>query len=142
MKAMRYILVGIVLLVLPFMTVNAQFGNHPYGQSQKPCAPSAELAQYQFHTTSSLSGSGSTLPIAAHTGAVISGNAPGEEYAASPASGRRRIGGSGSGTEGNGAQENDDPQETPLGDGMWALLMMAGAYAVCRKRLRKQKVTA
>lgn len=142
MKAMRYILVGIVLLVLPFVTVNAQFDNHSYGQSQKPFAPSAELAQYQFHTTSSLSGSGSTLPIAAQKGAVISGNTPGEEYSASPASGRRRIGGSGSGTDGNGAEESHDPQETPLGDGMWALLMMAIAYAVCRKRLRKREVMA
>ena len=127
MKAMKMIFVELILLVLPFATMNAQFASRSYGQSAY--SQQTEVRQYEFQTTSSLIGSGSSLPNAAQSGVVMSGNALGDNYSASyTPSGRRRIGGSGSGTGGNEAEENEDPQETPIGDGMWVLLFLAIGY--------------
>ena len=136
MKTMKMIFVELILLVLPFATLNAQFASRSYGQSAY--SQQTEVKQYEFQTTSSLVGSGSSLPNAAQSGVVMSGNAPGENYSASyTPSGRRRIGGSGSGNEGNEAEENEDPQETPIGDGMWVLLFLAMAYAIYTVRVRR-----
>ena len=140
MKAMKCIIVSFLLLILPTMTASAQFTSGTSGNPRSQQAPMAVASNYQFRSTSSLSYSGSTLPKAAQSGVMITGNAPGEEHPVYTSSGPRRIGGSGSETGGNEAEENDDPQETPIGDGVWAMLLMAAGYLIYRVRSRKREV--
>lgn len=137
MKAIKMIFVELILLVLPFGMLNAQFADRSSVQAQAPFIQDVELAQYKFHSTSAMAGSGSSLPIAARNGMTFS-STPDDNSSA--LSGRRRIGGSGSGTGGNEAEENDDPQETPIGNGICVLLMMAAGYAEYRRR-KLQNVT-
>ena len=138
MKAIKMIFVELILLVLPFGMLNAQFADRSSVQAQAPFTQDVELAQYKFHSTSTMAGSGSSLPIAARNGMTFS-STPDDNSSA--LSGRRRIGGSGSGTGGNEAEENDDPQETPIGNGIWVLLLLAAGYVIYRMhamRARKE----
>lgn len=123
MKALRYLLM--VVAMVSFLSVRAQ------GLAQQP--------NTQMQSTSVMAGTGSTLPQAAQSGAVVTGNTPGTY---SPASGRpghiRRA-----------ADPDDDdtppadpqgPNEDPIGDAMWPLLMLAAAYALLRVYKRKRSV--
>ena len=113
---MTNIMLTIGLLMLPMVTMHAQFsnnrGNEMFHQEQ---------VSYEFRSTSTMQGSGTHIQIAALNGVVFSDNGVGEHAA----SGRRRIGGSGSSTGGNGATESTDPNETPIGDGVWVLMVLA-----------------
>lgn len=137
MKAIKMIFVELILLVLPFGMLNAQFADRSSVQARAPFTQDVELAQYKFHSTSAMAGSGSSLPIAARNGMTFGSGTSDDKSSA--LSGRRRIGGSGSGTGGNEAEENDDPQETPIGDGVWAMLLMAAGYLIYRVRTRKRE---
>lgn len=138
MKALKKILAGIILLMLPFVKVVAQQASHTY--QRLPFTQPAECAQYEFHTTSALHGSGSSLPNAAQNGVVMSGSTLDAGSSGGLHGGIRRIGGSGSGTGGNEAEENEDPQETPIGDGMWVLMLLAAGYgAWMMRRIRARR---
>ena len=140
------------MVLLPLASANAQLSSSQQKTKSQAQFKTAEDKQafeykdatkpYEFHSTSALAGSGSSLPIAAQSGVVISGNTPGENSSAGVHGGIRRIGGSGSGTGGNGAEENEDPQETPIGDGMWVLAILAAAYAayIARRKVRAVRV--
>ena len=117
MKALRCLLA--TFAVLTVISVSAQ------SLAQDPSV--------QFQSTSSMVGSGSTLPQAAQTGAYTTYDIDYPGAMGKP--GIKRIGGSGSGTEGNEAEESTDPSETPIGDGVWVLLAFAAGYAVyCIRR--------
>ena len=139
MKTIKSLLICLSLLTLPFASLKAELSSRTSEDVRLPFAQSVRLEQYKFYTTTStLMSSGSALPIAARNGFI---NGSSDEDASSYY-GPRRIGGSGSGTGGNEAEENDDPQETPIGDGLWALLLMAVGYLIYRVRTRKREVTA
>ena len=132
MKALKSLLICLSLLTLPFASLKAELSSRTSEDVRLPFAQSVRLEQYKFYTTTStLMSSGSALPIAARNGFI---NGSSDEDASSYY-GPRRIGGSGSGTGGNEAEENDDPQETPIGDGVWALLLMAAGL---RREDRKE----
>jgi len=130
MKAMKFITIVMVMLMLPLASSKAQFKT---SENKQAFEHQVATEQFEFQSTSTMAGSGSNLPIAARNGLKIGANSP-DDYSSNEAHGPRRIGGSGSGTEGNDAEESHDPQETPVGDGMWVLLLMAVGYAMCRKR--------
>jgi hypothetical protein len=126
MKTLRYLL--IILGMASFLSVQAQ------GIAQMPTTP--------FRSTSTMVGSGSTLPVAANTGVQVTGTKVGT-YAdasyASQSSRPRRIGGNTSG----GSEYREDPFVDPIGDAVLPLMLMLGAYGVLvyfrRKRIAKAK---
>ncbi len=113
MKTLRYLL--IILGMASFLSVQAQ------GIAQMPTTP--------FRSTSTMVGSGSTLPVAANTGVRVTSTKVGT-YAdasyASQSSRPRRIGGNTSG----GSEYREDPFEDPIGDAVLPLMLMLGAYGV------------
>lgn len=136
MRVFRYIL--LLIAMTGVLCVEAQTPR--YGTPYRP-APvrarnvssacmAAQLPSTAFVTTSSLSGSGSTLPQAAVTGVITT-------YDMSPggfASGPRRVG------ENDGFEEGetdpDNPGEPfPIGDTPWLLFLMLGAgYTFWRRK--------
>ena len=79
--------------------------------------------------------SGSTLPQAAVSGVVTTANyAP----AKAPGSRPRKVG------EDDGVEDEEDEPDpdlpgepAPIGDGLWALMLLAGAFAFVRVFLKK-----
>ena len=121
MKAMRYL-----LMVVAMVSV---LGVYAQGTAQFPEAT--------MQSTSSMVGTGSTLPQAAATGATLAGETPG---AYSPGRGHiRRVG------EDDGFEDEKDPDVPenpyPLGDVFWPLALLACAYALMRVILiNKRKI--
>ena len=121
MKTLRYLL--IVIAAMAVLSVSAQ------SLAQEP--------QIGFQSTSSMVGSGSTLPQAAQTGAYTTYD---QGYNAGRANkaGIRRFG------ENEGFEEEGDEPESglpsepfPIGDGVWVLMVLAAVYsivAIYRKR--------
>ena len=112
MKTLRYLL--IILGMASFLSVQAQ------GVAQMPSS--------SFRSTSTMVGSGSTLPVAAHTGVRVTGAKVGTYADASYASQSnrpRRIGGNTSG----GSGDREDPYEDPIGDAVLPLMLMAMLFA-------------
>ena len=102
----------------------------------------AQLAQdddmgFTFYSTSPLPASGTGLPQAAVSGTTFAGEAP---AAYAPGRPRRDVGG------GSGVADDEDPENPgepfPIGDGVWAMLLMAAGYLLYRVRTRKREVTA
>ena len=130
MKELRYLLIAMVV-VLTSVTAQANF------------TAQAESPKYQFHTTSAMAGSGTTLPNSAVTGTTTTGDMP---VYASGRNLRRGVGDNdGFEEDENEPQPMEEPQ--PIGECTWALLLMAMAYCACvayRKvrALRGQKATA
>lgn len=126
MKALRYLL--IVAAMVSFLSVCAQ------GLAQRPEA--------EMQSTSTMVGSGSTLPSAATTGAMLTGEAPGTYTPAKAPKGPRRGWGSGEGGSGGESGEPGDwhePWEDPIGDAMWPMMVLALVYGVwCRVYRRKR----
>lgn len=114
-----------------FTQINSLKGSSTFGQEER---------QYHFRSTSSYSYSGSSLPLAAQTGVVVGSTTPGDNSpTGTSGSGARRSKMDDDPFGGETIGDVNNPQQpgTPLGDGMWVLLMMAGAYVVCRKRKRE-----
>ena len=91
-----------------------------------------QLPEVQMQSTSVMVGSGSTLPQAATTGAVLTGETPGT-YSAAEHHGHIRKG-----LDGDG-DINKPGQPFPVGDAVWPLMVLACAYLmlrVWRKRAR------
>ena len=125
MKTLRYLLITFAIMV------NMHIAN----------ATAQSLAtepQIGFQSTSSMAGSGSTLPQAAVDGAYTTYDAG----SASPAhqSGIRK--GSWNPGDEPGPDDNDEPYQDPIGEGAWALLVAAAVYGVwCMVYRRRKRVT-
>ena len=122
MKALRYLLM--VVAMVSVLSVKAQ--------------STAQLPEVQMQSTSVMVGSGSALPQAATTGAVLTGETPGTYSAAGHHGHIRR------GIDGDDENEKpsgwDDPYKDPIGDAVWPLLALASVYAVLRVYRRKRSV--
>ena len=120
---LRYLLM--VVAVISVMSVSAQ------GLAKPP--------QAQMQSTSGMVYSGSTLPNAATTGPVLTGNTPGA-YAPAyhPGAGPRKVG-----EDDDFENEGDDtklPTEpNPIGDAMIPLMLLAGVYALMRAFLNRKR---
>lgn len=118
MKELRYLLIAMVV-VLTCVTAQANF------------TAQAESPEYQFHTTSAMAGSGTTLPNSAVTGTTTTADMP------AYVSGRNLRRGVGDDDEFEFEDEGEDPEGSlpgepnPIGEGTWALLLMAMAYCAC-----------
>jgi len=124
MKELRYLLIAMVV-VLTSVTAQANF------------TAQAESPEYQFHTTSAMAGSGTTLPNSAVTGTTTTADMP--AYV-SGRNLRRGVGDDDGFEEGeNEPQPMEEPQ--PIGEGTWAMLLMAIAYGAY-VTYRKQKMQA
>ena len=119
MKALRYLLM--VVAMVSVLSIKAQ--------------STAQLPEAQMQSTSVMVSSGSSLPQAATTGAVLAGETP-YSSAAFHGGGPRKIGGNNSG----GSGDREDPYETPIGDAVWPLLAFASVYALLRVYRRKRSV--
>ena len=119
MKALRYLLITFAVMMV--MSVSAQ------SLAQEP--------QIGFQSTSSMVGSGSTLPQAALEGPTTTYETgfPGR----SGAPGIKKIGGNTTG----GSDDREDPYENPIGDGVWALLFCAAVFSgvIAFRRKRQQR---
>ena len=122
MKALRYLLM--VVAMVSVLSVKAQ--------------STAQLPEVQMQSTSVMVGSGSALPQAATTGAVLTGETPGT-YSAAGHHGhiRRGIDGDDDNDKPSGW---DDPYKDPIGDAVWPLLVLASVYALLRVYRRKRRV--
>ena len=122
MKALRYLLM--VVAMVSVLSVKAQ--------------STAQWPEVQMQSTSVMVGSGSALPHAATTEAVLTGETPGT-YSAAGHHGhiRRGIDDEDDNDKPSGW---DDPYKDPIGDAVWPLLALASVYAVLRVYRRKRSV--
>ena len=118
MKALRYLLM--VVAMVSVLSVKAQ--------------GTAQLPEAQMQSTSVMMSSGSSLPQAATTGAVLAGETPGSYSPAKVPPGHIRTG------WGGGGSDREEPYADPIGDAVWPLLALAAAYAVLRVYRRKRSV--
>ena len=117
MKALRYLLIAFTAM----MVVNVQ-------AAQAKAQSMAQEPQVGFQSTSSMVGSGSTLPQAAQSGAYTTYETGGPVR--DNTSGIRTAGPGQTG--GEGPDDREDPYGNPIGDGLWALLALACAYLIMR----------
>ena len=121
MKALRYLL--IVVAMISVLSVRAQ------RYAQPP--------QVQMYSTSAMISSGSTLPSAATTGAVLTGSTPGAYAPAYRPGGMRKDVGGGGTTEDDDEDPDLPTEPNPIGDGLIPLLLLAGAYLIWRATRRR-----
>ena len=129
MKALRYLLVAIVAMLAAqsvsaqeYTRINSVAGCTTFGQTER---------QYQFHSTSAILMADTQLGLA-EGGAFTSGINTGLPVETA-FSGPRRV------------SDDDSPgtepgQENPIGDGVWAMLVMAAGYLIYRVRIRRREV--
>ena len=118
MKTMRYLLITFAMMMV--MSISAQ--------------EFAEMPRAEFHSTSSMVTSGSTLPQAAQSGAYTTYDTDYSGRSNKP--GIRTAGGGGSSS--GGPEDREDPYYTPIGEGMLPLALLAFAYFVVRV-MRKRR---
>ena len=107
-KTLRYLLVSFAVMMV--MSVSAQ------SLAQQPTT--------EFHSTSSMVGSGSTLPMAVQDGAHTTYDVN-SEASRSNKPGIRKWG------EGEGEPGDwHEPYEDPIGDAAWPLLLAVAVYGV------------
>ena len=134
MKALRYLLIAIVVMMIAlpagaqYSKVNSVAGCTTFGQTER---------QYQFHSTSAILMADTQLGLA-EGGAFTTGISTGKPLSFT---GPKRVG------ENEGfedEEEEPDPMKEPfpIGDGVWAMLLMAAGYLIYRVRTRKREVTA
>ena len=131
MKALRYLLITFAI-----MTVINVLAVHAKAQSL------AEQPTTEFQSTSSMVGSGSTLPQAVSTGAYTTYDVNYSPSRANKPGIRKDDDNPGGGFNGGGEGEPDDREEmwkNPSGGGVGALALLACAYliwCVARRRAR------
>ena len=125
MKALRYLLIVMMLSVASVMFAAAQ------NLAQQPKA--------EMKSTSGMMYSGSTLPSAAVSGAVVTGAKLGT-YSPADGVGKPNKAKKGDwnpgGEPGPDEGDNSEPYEDPLGDAALPLMLLIGAYAVYKVRRR------
>ena len=129
MKTLRYML--IVVALLSVMSASAHMFDKQWGQ--KPVM--------EMRSTSTMAYSGSTLPQAAATGVTLATVADVETSTSTRPYHPGRIR--------RAADDEDDdtpptdphgPNEDPLGDVLWPLMLMALAYVVYLKTRKKKEI--
>ena len=138
MKALRYLLIAIVVMLAvqsvsaqEYTRINSVAGCTTFGQTER---------QYKFHSTSAILMADTQLGLAeggAFTAGVNTGNpvtttGPRRATMEDDPFGGETIGGT----------ENPQQPGTPVGDGLWALLLMAAGYLIYRVRTRRREVMA
>ncbi|MBQ7382638.1 MAG: hypothetical protein IJV61_06435 [Paludibacteraceae bacterium] len=124
MKTLRYLLM--VVAMVSVLSVSAK------GTTQLPEA--------QMKSTSVMVGSGSSLPQAATTGAVLTGETPGTYSSVYHPGGPRRITINPGDEPGPDEGDNSEPWQDPIGDAVWPLALLACAYLMIRVYRRKRSV--
>jgi hypothetical protein len=138
MKTLRYLLMMVaVLSVLGLSAQTPKYGRtyNPQHKQAVYTSVQAQMPQATMSSTSTMMSSGSTLPQAAVSGVVTTANyAP----AKAPVSRPRKVG------EDDGFENEDEPDvpvnPNPIGDGLWALMLLAIAFAFGRGVLRKRAI--
>ena len=119
MKTLRYL-----LMVVAMVSV---LGVYAQGTAQFPEAT--------MQSTSTMVGTGSSLPQAAVSGASLAGETPAAYSPAGRIGHIRRVG------EDDGFENEDEPDNPgnpfPLGDVFWPLLLLACAYLIVRVARRR-----
>ena len=122
-KTLKYLL--IVMGLVSVLSISAQ------ALAQKP--------EVEMQSTSIMPSTGSNLPSAATTGAVVTGEQPGTYTPANAANtGKRRV----RKGWGEGGSDREEPYPDPIGDAAWPLMLLAGVYLIvrgARKRSRALK---
>ena len=116
MKTLRYLLMVVAMVIV--LSVKAQ--------------STAQLPEVQMQSTSVMMRSGSSLPQAATTGAVLTGETPGTYSSAYHPGGPRRITINPGDEPGPDEGDNSEPWEDPIGDAVWPLALLACAYLIIR----------
>ncbi len=116
MKTLRYLLM--VVAMVSVLSANAQ------GLAKQPSS--------DFRSTSIMQTSGSMLPQAATTGAVLTGETPGTYSSVYHPGGPRRITINPGDEPGPDEGDNSEPWEDPIGDALWPLMVLACAYLIIR----------
>ncbi len=94
----------------------------------------AQLPEPMMQSTSTMVTTGTTLPFAAAEGTYVTGSTPGTYSPAGGHPGHIRKGAS---EEDGGDTPPSDPQgpnENPIGDGLWVLILAAAVYGVYRRK--------
>ncbi len=92
----------------------------------------AKQPSSDFRSTSIMQTSGSMLPQAATTGAVLTGETPGTYSSVYHPGGPRRITINPGDEPGPDEGDNSEPWEDPIGDALWPLMVLACAYLIIR----------
>lgn len=131
MKTLRYLLIAIVVMLtaLPagaqYSKVNSVAGCTTFEQTE---------LQYQFQSTSAMLTTDTKLGMS-EDGAFTTGISTGKPLSFT---GPHRAPGEGD----TPPADPQGPNENPIGDGVWAMLLMAAGYLLYRVRTRKREVTA
>ena len=139
MKALRYLLIAMVV-VLASVTAQAQLTT-PFKNSQnQPVFNQQAKTGYAFYTTSILMESGSNLPIAARNGFTVGADSPDDNLPSGRVGGRNPRRAIGDGDDDIPVPgDNEDPNATPVGDGMWVMLLLALGYGAYMTRMRRKE---
>ena len=131
MKTLRYLLIAIVVMLtaLPagaqYSKVNSVAGCTTFGQTER---------QYQFYSTSAILTTDTKLGLS-EGGAFTTGISTGKPLTFT---GPKRVG---EDEEFEDEKEPASPGEpNPIGDGVWAMLLMAAGYLIYRVQTRKREV--
>jgi hypothetical protein len=126
MKALRYLLIVMMLSAASVLFAAAQ------NLAQQPKA--------EMHSTSGMVYSGSALPSAAASGAVVTGNKLGTYETASTTNGPHKAakGLGGGGESGDPGNDRPEPWEDPLGDAALPLMLLCLVYVCARAFLKKR----
>lgn len=111
----------------------AMFGQAQFktAENKKAFDNSLNRTRFEFYSTSTLKGSGSSLPIAARNGLTIGANTPDDNTPSGGARGPRRGKKDEDPFGGGDIGGIDKPNEpgTPVGEGMWVMMILALGYA-------------
>ena len=135
MKTQRYLLIAIVVMLtaLPagaqYSKVNSVAGCTTFEQTE---------LQYQFQSTSAMLTTDTKLGMS-EDGAFTTGISTGKPLSFT---GPHRAPDEGAGDGDTPPADPQGPYENPIGDGVWAMLLMAAGYLLYRVRTRKREVTA
>lgn len=133
MNALRYLLIICTLTMAAVTYGQAQFKT---SENKTAFEHQVGKAHFEFYSTSTMMESGSRLPIAARNGLTIGANTPDDNTPSGGARGPRRGKKDEDPFGGGDIGGIDKPQEpgTPVGEGMWVMMLLAAGYAVYRKR--------
>jgi hypothetical protein len=105
-------------------------GNMRHYAGSHACPASMTTPMVNFHSTSAMTSSGSSLPSAATTGFISADENLNSNNTDFTPKGPQRVGGWGDNNAG-------DPGAVPLGDALLPLLLLAAGYAICVWRKNK-----
>ena len=136
MKTLRYLLIAIVVMMAAqsvsaqeYTRINTVAGCTTFGQTER---------KYKFHSTSAILMADTQLGLS-EGGAFTTGISTGKPLSFT---GPRRVG-EDDGFEDEGEESGNLPGEPfPIGDGLWAMLLMAAGYLIYCVRTRRREVTA